>query len=286
MAAIDYYDNEQKWGDYAYTLLQDIINDYMMSRSSDDYTSDTPRHQILYQAMKGMRELYYDVLQEISGIALDVSASLQVTLPPDYVNYVRISWLDEVGQLHPMAVDNKMTIARDYLQAEDYELLFDDKGCVLIGDRKFTQTAPATDPNSPQGAYCYPFAPQSFQPNKNMSNVYANGKYIIDKTRGIIQFDSSIQGRTIVLEYISDGLFTGCEGRPEAELRVNKLAEVALLDYIYYELIKGRRNVPANEKARARKEWYNSRRVAKSRLNALRKSELTQTFKGSTKWIK
>jgi len=235
--------------------------------------------------MKGLREFYYDVLQEVSGIALDLSPTLQVTLPPDYVNYVRISWLDKSGKLHPMAVDNKMSIAKDYLQDSNYGLLFDDEGCVLIGSQVFDEANPQVLPENTACTDSFLFN-EGFQPNTNMSNVYKNGKYVIDKNRGIIQFGSDVKGRTIVLEYISDGLFTGCEGRPEEERRINKFAETALLDYIYYELIKQNRNVPANEKMRARKEYYNSLRKAKRRINTLRFSELLQTFKGANRWIK
>lgn len=286
MASIDYYEDSSQFGSGQYTKLNDVVNDYIMSRSSDDYTAETPRYQVLYQAMKGLRELYYDVLQEVRGIALDLSPSLQVTLPPDYVNYVRISWVDEVGQLHPMSVDNRMSVAQEYLQDADYELLFDLEGCVLIGDEQRIGKGSAPVDSSADVAYSYAFCDGGFQPNRNMSNFYANGKYKIDKNLGVIQFGSDAKGRTVVLEYISDGVFTGCEGKPEDEIRVNKFAESTLLDYIYYQLIKQKRSVPANEKQRARKEYYNSRRISKMRINTLRKDELIQTFKGSTKWIK
>ena len=286
MTQIDYYENEAVHGDYQYTKINDLINDYLMSRSSDDYTADTPRYQILYQAMKGLREFYFDVLQEVKGRALELSPTLQVTLPQDYINYVRISWVDEAGMLHPMAVDNSMSIASDYLQDDRYEILFDDEGCALLDNKvatSFTQLEPL---HGGEGYYTYPFVVNSFTPNKDLSRVFQNGKYKIDKERGLIQFGSGVEGRTIVLEYISDGLFSGCEGKPEEEIRVNKFAESALLDYIYYQLVKNSRNVPANEKARARKEFYNSRRIAKARINTLRKDELLQTFKGANRWIK
>jgi hypothetical protein len=285
MAAIEYYENDSEWGNYQYTSLDEVINNYSMSRTSDDYTADIPRPQILFQATRGLREFYYDILQEIIGISLDLSPSLQVTLPPDFVNYVRISWLDEQGQLHPMAMDNRMDKAKAYLQDSNYGLLFDDSGCVLIGSDTINSGGEPVENLSEGKTYCS-FSSNNFQPNRNMSNVYVNGKYTIDRSRGIIQFGSDAKSKTIVLEYISDGIFTGCEGRPESERRVNKFAESALMDYIYYELIKKRRNVPANEKVRARKEYYNSRRVAKMRINTLRKEELIQTFKGSLKWIK
>jgi hypothetical protein len=286
MTQIDYYENEAVHGDYQYTKINDLINDYLMSRSSDDYTADTPRYQILYQAMKGLREFYFDVLQEVKGRALELSPTLQVTLPQDYINYVRISWVDEAGMLHPMAVDNSMSIASDYLQDDRYEIMFDDEGCALLDNKvatSFTQLEPL---HGGEGYYTYPFVVNSFTPNKDLSRVFQNGKYKIDKERGLIQFGSGVEGRTIVLEYISDGLFSGCEGKPEEEIRVNKFAESALLDYIYYQLVKNSRNVPANEKARARKEFYNSRRIAKARINTLRKDELLQTFKGANRWIK
>src|SRR5690606_22292987 len=100
----------------------------------------------------------------------------------------------------------------------------------------------------------------------------------------VIQFGSEVFGKHIVLEYISDGIYTGCEGRPEVDIRIHKFAETAIMDFIYYELIKNRRNVPANEKARARKEFFNSRRIAKRRINTINYSELIQMFKGQSKW--
>ena len=87
-----YLDDSTQWGDYSYITMEQIINDFMANRSPDDYTSTVARHRVLYQAMRGIRELYYDVMQEIKAIELDLSSALQVVLPEDYVNYVRISW--------------------------------------------------------------------------------------------------------------------------------------------------------------------------------------------------
>lgn len=288
MASIDYYGDDSQWGQYQYLTLEEVINNFLMSRDSDDYAAMASRVKVLYHARRGLREFYYDVLQEVQGIELDLSPTLQVTLPPDYVNYVRISWVDEFGQLHVMARDDKMSIALEYLQDHEYNLLFDDNGCVLIGDgedEEEEEIDPDTD-STLNPSYGYSFCESGFQPNRDTSRDFPNGKYKIDKGRGIIQFGSDAMGKSIVLEYISDGLFTGCEGRPEAEIRVHKFAESALIDYIYYQLIKQRRNVPFNEKQRARKEYYNSVRIAKRRINALRKAEIIQVFKGQSVWIK
>ena len=298
----DYYADEELHGNYQYVTLENIINDYAMSRDEDDYTSLVPRYKILYQARRAFRELYFDVMQEIRAIELDLSHTLTVTLPPDFVNYVRVSWVltnQATGdkQLIPMAMDNKMSIADVYLQDNNYNILFDSDGCVLQSDNTGLPLNPETgepfliadredvDLREFSAVSSYTFC-DSFQPNKNMSNVFINGKYKLDKDGGTISFGSDAFGKSIVLEYISDGLYTGCEGRAEQDLRIHKFAEDAVLDFIFHRLIKNRRNVPAIEKQRARKEYYNSRRITKRRMNTLRKSELLQAFKGANRWNK
>lgn len=282
MADIDYFEDESQWGGYQYVTLEQIVTDYMMSMNADDFSSTVPRFKVVYQAKKGLKQFYYDVLHEIRAVELDLSPNLTVTVPPDLVNFVRISWVDDKGMLHPMAVDTRMSLAAAYLQDNNYELIYDDNGCVLIGSGRRDRVGEPL-PNS-AGSHCYQFS--GYVPNVNRSTVYPNGKYRYDKARGVIEFSSSVSGKSIVIEYISDGLFTGnCESMSEEEIRVHKFAEEGLLNYITYELIKNRRNVPMNEKMRARKEYYNSLRIAKRRINTLRKNDLMQVFKGSTRMI-
>ena len=281
MAAIDYYTGDpSEYGNYQYTKLEDIINNYVMSRTTDDITSSVPRFQILFQARRGMRELYYDVVREIRRIELELSPSLSVILPPDFVNYVRICWVDDEGHLHPMAVDSSMNISAAYLQADDYEYLYDDEGCILIGSgvRESAINTLTVEELNKVGS--------GFSPNKDMSKVFKNGKFRMDRESGVIEFSQDVRGKNIVLEYISDGLFTGCEGRPEKDVKIHKFAEEALMTFIYYALIRQMRNVPANEKQRAKKEFYNMRRIAKRRINTLRQEDILQTFKGESQWIK
>lgn len=288
MSSFDYYNDPSQFGNYQYVTLNDLINGYMMGRDADDYTSTVPRYKVLYQAKRGLRELYYDVLREVRAIELDLSPMLTVVLPPDFVNYVRISWVGENGVLHPMAMDNRMSIAQVYLQDNNFDLLFDADGCVLQDDVLPAGASDNMDDvnSSNSNCSCYSVCYDGFTPNKDNSNVFSNGKFRLDTSSGLIQFGSDAKGKSIVIEYISDGLFTGCEGQPEAQIRVHKFAESSLLDFIFYQLIKNRRNVPANEKHRARKEYYNSRRIAKRRINALRFSDIKQVFKGDSKWIK
>ena len=282
-----YYNSPEDFGNYQHITLQEIVNNYMMSRDGDDYTAMVPRFKVLYQARRGFREFYSDVVKEVRAIELELSPSLMVTLPPDFVNYVRISWVDDRGQLHPMAQDNRKSIAQEYLQDDNFAYLFDDEGAVLQGETQLPMDEIQFDEEDEAAIDKDRFEfGNNFEPNKDLSRVFNNGRYRINKSAGVIEFGSDAKGRMIVLEYISDGLFTGSEGLPEDKLRIHKFAESGIIDFIHYQLIKNRRNVPQSEKMRARKEFYNSRRLAMQRINTIRKDELLQVFKGSSVWIK
>jgi len=285
-----YYADENLWGKYQKISLQEIVTNYMMSLDPDDYNSTVKRTQVLYQARRGMRELYYDILRSIRAIKLELSPTLMVTLPQDYIQYVRISWVDSDRKLIPMAVNDRMDISWSYLQDADYEVTFDDEGAILQANNDpviaTESNPPPVTANSDLGSLnSYTFCGNNFQPNADMSQYFANGSYKVDKDRGLIVFSSETFGKEIVLEYISDGMYIN-DTKTEADIGVHKFAETALMDYIHHALIKNRRNVPFNEKMRARKEFYNSRRIAKRRISTIRKDELLQIFKGDSKWIK
>lgn len=271
MSYQDYLSDSSQHGSYQYVTVEQLVNDYIANMDPDSHIARVPRHRILYNILRGVRELYYDVVQEIRAIELELGDTLNVVLPPDFVNYVRISWVDENGQLHPMSLNNKSNIAVSYLQDSEGNLLFDNDGKVLTG------TGTKADPSKQQDGKNYSFTP-GYMPNVNLSQVHKNGSYRIDKATGIIQFDSNIKSKNIVLEYISDGLFS--DG--VTDIRIHKFAEQAVIDWAYWQLIRQRVSVPQNEKQSARKDYYNSHRTAKRRINTIRKDELIQAMSGST----
>lgn len=274
MSHQEYYEDQDSWGSYSYVTLKEVVNNYLMGRDDSDSTALTPRYKVLFQAKRGIRELNFDVSREIKAQELELSPTLTITLPHDYVSYVRISWVDDNGKLHPFAEDNKMSVANVYLQDNDFELLYDESGNILEGSKSL-HTDESTSEDSD---ICH----RSFIPNVNMSENYPNGRFKVDVDEGVIRFGSSAEYKNIVLEYITDGLYDS------TKIRVNKLAEEALYNFIYYQLIKNKspKSMALNEKMRARKEWYNSRRIAKRRINPIRKENLTQAMKGSSVWIK
>lgn len=289
MTQQEYFENSSNWGNYQYVTLPEVVNGFMGSLEDDDYVAGVDRLRVINLAKRGIRqELYPDVVNEIKARELEISPSLTITLPDDYVNYVRISWVDGRGYLHPMAENNMINVATAYLQDNNYNLLFDDEGEVLeasgqrpeAGDRSFYQYEfNRSAGNEYERSYHHYHSPDF---NVDLSKIYKNGAYRIDKEGGYIQFSSDVNGKNIVLEYLTDGL----SGVTDGEIRVHKFCQDALDNYIYWKLIERRRFVPNTEKDRARREYFESKRKAKLKIKPIRKSELIQVLKGQNKFIK
>lgn len=275
-----YYDDSEQFGQHQYVTMKDIVNDFMFSQEDDSFVANVDRNKVVYHAKKVVQELYFDVLNEVISIEFDLNPTLIIALPHDYVTYVRISWVDDRGHLHPLAIDETSNLAQAYLQDNDYEYLFDNEGDILQGSH-IQDTVGSGAPTADNDGASYPIAgTPNF--NTDRSKIFKNGSYRVDKERGIMQFSSKVDGRTIVLDYISDGLFQ----RDDADIRIHKFAEQAAISFIFWKLIQFRKNVPANRILMAEKQWYNMRRIAKRRIKPIRYEELRQVMKSQTKMIK
>jgi hypothetical protein len=110
-------------------------------------------------------------------------------------------------------------------------------------------------------------------------HAQANGSFYIDNNSGKIHFSSNISGKTVVLDYISDGLGT------DEEMQVHKFAEEAMYKCIAHAIMStssfGQQLVP-----RLTKEKFAAVRKAKLRLSNIKLEEITQVLRGKSKQIK
>jgi hypothetical protein len=93
-----YYENggqspeSANWGSYQYVSLHDIVNNFMlMYAGNHSLVNNEERYKILFHAKRAIQELNYDAFKEIKILELQVSDTLKYVLPPDYVNWVRVS---------------------------------------------------------------------------------------------------------------------------------------------------------------------------------------------------
>ena len=107
-----------------------------------------------------------------------------------------------------------------------------------------------------------------------------NGCFWINCRTGKIHFDSNLAGKTVTIQYISDGVAT------DDEMIVHKFAEEAMYKHIAHSILNTRANTDRNVVATFKKERSAAIRNAKIRLSSIKLEEITQILRGKSKWIK
>jgi hypothetical protein len=281
---INYYDDESRYGEYQYVTLTELVNNFITNMIGDDkLLSNVKRYNVLYHMKRGISELSYDALKDVRAIELEIGDTLSVPLPIDYVSYVRVSMVGDDGTLQPLAVNNKTTIAKSYLQDHQFNILFDQDGYPLEATPSVAETRimGASYINVPsdvaKGDYTL-----SASPNYNFDvSQNGNGTFVIDKRTGKMNFSSNIFSKIVIIEYISDGL----EGDPEF-ISVHKFAEQALYDYVKYMLLNNKYGVQEYIINRAKKDYHASLQNAKIRMLELRKVNLHGILNNRKQWLK
>mgnify|MGYP001598098041 CR=1 FL=1 len=278
-----YYSSASNYGDSQFVSLKDVINNFYLFYVGDEkLINNVNRFDVIFHAKRAVQELNYDALKNVKALELELPNTLQLALPKDFVRLIRLSWVDERGRLHPLMVDNNTTIAKSYLQDNNYNILFDDEGDALEGtsfiDTKLSEIQnPSQDASS---SLSDEFFGGRFGLDTAVSNV--NGRYNLDKTSGIIRFSSEVKGKYVVIEYLTDGL----EYLAEDEIKINKLAEDYMYKQIAYEVIKHKFNVQEYVVRRIKNEAFASMKNMKIRLMEIHPFDLIQTLQGRNKWIK
>ena len=111
-------------------------------------------------------------------------------------------------------------------------------------------------------------------------HAQVNGSFFMDCANGKIHFSSNISGKTVILDYISDG-----HGTTE-EMVVHKFAEEAMYKWIAYGCLSARVDVPEYVINRYKRERFAETRKAKLRLSNVKLEEITQILRGKSKQIK
>jgi len=71
--------------------LQQVIYDFMISVDQDDYASNASEVFIKSVALRGVREMGFDLMKRIKATTLAVDATTNtVSFPCDYVDYTKI----------------------------------------------------------------------------------------------------------------------------------------------------------------------------------------------------
>jgi hypothetical protein len=115
----EYYDGND-FGNYQFTSLDDIINQFMVVYVGEDkIISKIKRTDVAFHAQRAMQELSFDTFKSCKSQEFTVPASLQIPVPQDYVNYTKISWVDSAGIKHLLYPASKTSNPTTALQNSD-----------------------------------------------------------------------------------------------------------------------------------------------------------------------
>jgi len=298
-----YYENngntpqDENWGSYQYVSLDDIVSNFMlMYQGNNEILNNIERYQVIFHAKRGIQELNYDAMKEVKILQIDVDDQIRFVLPPDYVNYVRVS-MYENNTLFPLSENIQTMWAGAYLEDNSGNMLFDVNGNVLSAQNSQVDNARIAGgmqtlylgpgPYNNQMGYCcdgewyfqYAVGPR-FGLNTETANI--NPTFTINKQNGVIYFSSGMSGKSVVVEYVSDGMEKG----DDSKISVNKMFEEFIYAYIRFSLLNSKMGVQEYIVNRARKDKTSLLRNAKLRLSNIHPGRLLMNLRGQDKWLK
>jgi hypothetical protein len=289
---------EDNYDSYSYIKLRDIINNFQVAYvGTGKLIPSCKRTDIIFHAKRGLQEFSYDTLNSIKSQELNIPSSLSVIIPQDYVNYVKMSWIDHLGVKRPIYPANNLTInpfstpLQDNLGTPTQDNFGENLEGTSITEERW---AKAND-NLINGREIIDNASIAFDAYGRFNGIdgalgqqygldpqysQVNGWFGINHREGKFSFSSNLANKLIVLEYISDGLAY------DEDTKVPKMAEEALYAHISHAIIASRINQPEYIVRRLKQERSSKLRNAKIRLSNIKLDEIVQTMRGKSKWIK
>jgi len=281
------------FGNYQYTSIKDIVDNFMIAYVGDGkLIGHVAKSDVIFHAKRGLQEFSYDVLKTVKSQEVELGTSLSIPMPQDYINYVKLCYIDSSGIsriIYPTRLTTNPT--EPMLQDNNYNYVFDADGNTVEGSSvteerysNFDTTRVSGNLSSEDSLYLttndYIRSDYGQRYGATPETTQVNGFFTINERTGSFNFSSDLSGKIIVIEYISDGLGT------DAEMKVNKLAEEALYKHIAYNVLAVKRNISEYIVQRYKKERRAALRNAKIRLSNLKTAELAQVMRNKSKRIK
>ena len=276
--------------------LSQIIKDFIITSDGDDYANNVSDSAVRNFALRGIREIGFDLGKKIKSIKRTVDTTNDtVALPDDFVDLLKLGIVGADGIIHVLNQNKHINYSRQIQQDttagttndagvaidDDTISVADSQGGPLnieaneILDREASKSS-TTGATASDDQDFYLF--QNYLYQGGLGGLYgvggghAVGEYRLNLDQDRIELKMSGSFSEVVLEYVAD------EAR-STDPEVHVYAEEALRCYIYYKVVERKSSVPANEKSRARAEYYNERRKANSRLSNFTKEEALSTIR-------
>ena len=291
---------QDNYGGYEYVKLGDVINNFLIAYVGENkIISNVKRTDVIFHAKRGLQEFSFDTLRSIKSAELTIPSSLSLVIPQDYVNYVKLSYVDGGGVKHTIYPTQLTSSPSNTPIQDNFGMPTQDNfGGNVQGSSITNERWAASNPSNITGAFPFDSSNATIWMNDwwgessgyggyygqryggDPVNMQTNGWFNIDYQQGTFNFSSDLKGKLILLEYISDGLAY------DLDTKVPKMAEQAMYMHMAHAILSTRANVNEYVVQRFKKDRTTALRNAKIRLSNIKLDEIVQVMRGKSKWIK
>tara|TARA_S200002703_G_scaffold148402_1_gene145069 strand:+ start:510 stop:1331 length:822 start_codon:yes stop_codon:yes gene_type:complete len=264
-----------------YVPLKQIITDFLLSMDGSDWASHVSDVAIRNFALRGIREMGFDLSKVVRSLKLSVEANGTVVLPEDYVDWTKVGVIGGDGLVYVLGENKNINYSQSYADASGDPVGTAAEASDVDGDGFLDRVdAKSGSASGVAGLGEYVFRNYTYGGVPGQLYGLGGGQYAgefrINLDQNRIELKTNASHSELVIEYVAD------EAR-SVNPQVHAYLEEALIAYLYYKSIERKSTVPSAEKMRARQEYYNERRKANARMKSFTKEEALKTIRKNYK---
>lgn len=226
----EYHENPEFWGESQYVTLESIIDNIVLLSTDDSYIKKAKRFRMSIIAKQCIKRLSLDIKQEKRIMSVQLGPNKTIPYPRFMNNWSAISYVNDDGYLEPVDVNGKMPI-QEYLQDQNYEILFDNEGQILEGSN--------TDYTKATGLKYVICEDGKLYKAEKEESIWVKDV----KNANYFEFSDSLVDKEIVIEYQTNGL----DKLNDCDIKIHSVLEDAIAYYIKWKLMEGQRNIPRKD---------------------------------------
>lgn len=285
---------EENYGNYAYIKVSELVTNFLVGYvGQGKIIQNIKRNDVIFHVKRALQEFSYDTLPSIKSQEATIPHNLSIPIPQDYINYVKMSWVDQLGVKHiiyptTLTSNPKSLLPQDWQGIPIQDNFDEDLSAESLTESRWASAndrlinGSLNSKDIANGTYSgigfggktgerYGLNPQTSQ---------KNGWFTMNHREGKISFSSDLRDALIIFEYISDGLAY------DQDMKVPKMAEAAVYAYVNHAVLSTKANTPEYIVNRYKKEKSALLRNAKIRLSNIKLDEIVQVMRNKSKWIK
>ena len=102
-------------------LFNELVTNFLVGYvGQGKIIQNVKRNDVIFHVKRALQEFSYDTLPSIKSQEATIPPNLSIPIPQDYVNYVKMSWVDQLGVKH-IIYPTTLTSNPDSLLPQDFQ---------------------------------------------------------------------------------------------------------------------------------------------------------------------